>query len=362
LVSLVLLSYNQEEYIEAALRGLFAQDYANLEIVISDDCSPDATFELITRACSAYRGPHTVRTNRNPCNLGLGAHVNHAMGLVHGELVVVAAGDDISDTRRVSLLTEAWEAAERPPALCSQAAVIARDGELLAERFDGYDGRYPEPGEPRSTSILRLLQADHCLLLGCTEAWTPRVFEVFGPLDAAVVHEDNAVSLRAWLLGGIVFLPTPLVQYRTHLENIAHRVRTVPRGVEDFSRHESAYAARQCAATAHLRQHAADLDRALSLRLVSAQEYLAYSVVLARRLCVAQLQAKWWQLPLRHRLRGMLNGARSGGFPVVTWCLPRLAGLRLFSLGRAYLGLVSRKVRSVRRRLSGGALWQPTSR
>ena len=47
LMTMLLISYNQEKSIAAAIEGALAQDYQNLEIVISDDASADNTFSLI---------------------------------------------------------------------------------------------------------------------------------------------------------------------------------------------------------------------------------------------------------------------------------------------------------------------------
>ena len=43
LVSFVLLTYNQEHDVQAALAGAFAQDYRPLQLIISDDGSTDQT-------------------------------------------------------------------------------------------------------------------------------------------------------------------------------------------------------------------------------------------------------------------------------------------------------------------------------
>ncbi|HUF60663.1 MAG TPA: glycosyltransferase, partial [Verrucomicrobiales bacterium] len=47
LVSFLLLAYNQEQYIHEAVEGAFSQTYSPLEIILSDDCSTDRTFEIM---------------------------------------------------------------------------------------------------------------------------------------------------------------------------------------------------------------------------------------------------------------------------------------------------------------------------
>lgn len=91
--SFLLISYNQENYIEEALQSAFDQDYPNLEIVVCDDCSQDRTFELASRMVEAYRGPHRVILHRNERNLGIGANFQQAYELSTGDWLFMAAGD-----------------------------------------------------------------------------------------------------------------------------------------------------------------------------------------------------------------------------------------------------------------------------
>src|SRR5208337_387457 len=96
LLTFALVGYNQERFIREAVEGAFAQTYSPLEIILSDDCSSDRTFDIMREMAAAYRGPHRVVLNRNAVNTGFGGHINRVMELVHGELVLIAAGDDIS--------------------------------------------------------------------------------------------------------------------------------------------------------------------------------------------------------------------------------------------------------------------------
>lgn len=96
LVSFTLLAYNQERFIREAVEGAFSQTYSPLEIILSDDCSKDRTFEIMQEMAATYKGPHKIVLNRNPKNLGVGRHYNKVMELTSGEIVELAAGDDIS--------------------------------------------------------------------------------------------------------------------------------------------------------------------------------------------------------------------------------------------------------------------------
>src|SRR5256885_12918551 len=113
LVTFALFAYNQERFIAEAVRGALSQTYSPLEILISDDCSTDGTFEIIQKEVAEYKGPHEIRLNHNDPNVGFGAHINRMMELAKGQLIVAAAGDDVSLPERVEELFSVYEASNR---------------------------------------------------------------------------------------------------------------------------------------------------------------------------------------------------------------------------------------------------------
>ena len=111
LVTFVLLTYNQERWVKIAIESVLAQDYTNLEIIISDDCSSDRTFDIIEETVRSYRGPHRVVARQTVKNCGSLLHVADVAKTARGELLVLAAGDDVSKINRVTVLQEAWKRA-----------------------------------------------------------------------------------------------------------------------------------------------------------------------------------------------------------------------------------------------------------
>ena len=97
LVSFFVTAYRQERLVRASIEAAFAQTWSPLEILLSDDCSPDGTFAVMQEMAAAYSGPHRVILNRNPKNLGITAHVDRIMELTSGDFVVQNAGDDVAD-------------------------------------------------------------------------------------------------------------------------------------------------------------------------------------------------------------------------------------------------------------------------
>lgn len=107
LVTINIPTYNQSRYIRRAVESALAQDYPHLEVVVSDDQSPDDTFE-VARSIVDPR----LRVVRNARNLGRVGNYRHMLyALARGEWVVNLDGDDWYDdpgfiTQAVSRLIE----------------------------------------------------------------------------------------------------------------------------------------------------------------------------------------------------------------------------------------------------------------
>src|SRR3954469_6326230 len=113
LLTFALAALNQERFIREAVEAAFAQSYSPLEIILSDDCSEDRTFEIMCDMAKAYRGPHRIVLNRNPLRRCIGGPINRIMEVSQGELVLAAAGDDVSLPHRTQATYEAWEASDK---------------------------------------------------------------------------------------------------------------------------------------------------------------------------------------------------------------------------------------------------------
>jgi len=217
LASMLLMAYNQQASVRAAIEGALAQTYRPLEIIVSDDASTDGSFAVMQQAVADYRGPHTVRLNRNPANLGIGAHISRLVALSHGEMLFVAAGDDVSMPQRCAEVMQAWLAQDCRPDLIA-AAMIDIDA----------DGRHHGTIQPSDLSAY-LSAADWLAhpphVIGAAQAWTRRLFDRYGPLPSGVVGEDLIMVFRAIGAGGALTLNEPLVLYRRG--GISRRVRNL---------------------------------------------------------------------------------------------------------------------------------------
>lgn len=220
LLSFVLVSYNQEPFIREALEGALSQTWSPLEIVFVDDCSTDCSFEIAQEMFEKYRGPHQVRCLRTPHNSGIGAAINLAMRHCRGELVVGSAADDVSLPHRAEALFEAWEqTGRRATSLFSPYRAITATGEELGVGGTRGAPESPERYRPQIGTLEEFLTTKWPVVVGCTHAWSPRLFEYFGPLSSNL--EDLVLSFRSLAIGEMLYVHEPLVKYRRHGNNLS---------------------------------------------------------------------------------------------------------------------------------------------
>ncbi len=205
-ISLVLFAFNQRELVREAVESCFAQDSEPLEILLSDDASTDGTTELLEELASGYRGPHRVRVRRNPTTLGIGEHYNQAIQAAAGELIVTAAGDDVSLPHRVRTLARAWDEAGNTVDLVASSLIdLSRDGKPLGtlKVDDLSNWKTPEQWLRKRPKVI-----------GASHAFTRRLHQHFGNFRKDLVYEDQIMAFRASCQGGGITIDEPLVSYR----------------------------------------------------------------------------------------------------------------------------------------------------
>lgn len=239
LLTFAIAGFNQERFIREAVDAAFAQTYSPLEIILSDDCSGDRTFEIMCEMAKAYRGPHRIVLNRNPICRCIGGHINRIIEVSQGELIMAAAGDDISLPHRTQATYEAWEASGRKAtSIHSRIIQIDENGQTMSEVFRDEVCVGEHRLIEQKTRPMRYVQTLEPLIYGCAHGFSRKLFDVFGNLPDEVIHEDNAIGFRSVLAGQLLFINEPLVKYRIHGNNVYIRTQKARTDLKTLERQE----------------------------------------------------------------------------------------------------------------------------
>lgn len=113
------------------------QDYPEIEVVISDDCSTDASEHAIRQYLAAKsNGSIGVVYVRQPHNVGYDANLRAALSVASGEYLFILGNDDaLYDATAISRLAGALEALARPDAAFSNFSMYG-DRSQVARRAE----------------------------------------------------------------------------------------------------------------------------------------------------------------------------------------------------------------------------------
>lgn len=206
-VSVSLISYNQERYIEQAILSVLTQRVTfDFELVIGDDCSIDRTREIIDRYAAS---DDRIRVLDRPRNLGMNRNFWSTLRECRGEYVALLEGDDYwIDSAKLQMQADYLDA--HPGVALTHHRVLVLDQATGRMRHD-----------PRLPRIRRRHTLDDLLRRGnflYTASAMFRNRDLGEPppwfLDLKigdfVMHAMNAAR------GDVVYLPHTMSVYRVH--------------------------------------------------------------------------------------------------------------------------------------------------
>ena len=204
--SLVLYTYNQQKYVAKAVQSVLLQECEQLEILLTDDCSDDRTFEIMKETADCCESKHTIKFNRNKINLGVNSHMSHSLELISGNIVIVACGDDISFLNRISKIIQYFER-YNPLLVHSLVNPINLSGQTIQ--------RLEVQGQFSKSNRVKLHRAatSFSTYVGASGAWNRVLFDKYGPINDNAI-EDLILGFRAVLEGRVGFINEKLIHYR----------------------------------------------------------------------------------------------------------------------------------------------------
>ena len=240
LVSIVTPTYNQAEFLAATLDSMLAQDYPNIEYLVLDDGSTDATPDVLSR----YIGH--VHWERQ-ANMGQSRTMNKAWAQARGKYLGYLSSDDLLLPNAISTLVRALEA--------NTEAVVAYCDFDLIDRAGKLTGTVCSPDFDHRRVVEELICPP-----GPGTLFRRSVFEQIGGWNENLRKiPDFEYWLRAARIGPFMRVPQVLAQYRVHEESTAIRPIPVERTMEIVNTVEAYWAgetspsSRASFASAHLR-------------------------------------------------------------------------------------------------------------
>lgn len=135
LLSVALITYNQEQFIRECIEGMVMQttDFP-FEIVISDDCSTDITRDICIEYQQKY--PNLIRLDFPDKNLGMMGNWIHTINSCRGKYIAICEGDDYwTDAQKLQKQVGFMEA-NPDYTMCAHAAYTLMCGQFDESKLD----------------------------------------------------------------------------------------------------------------------------------------------------------------------------------------------------------------------------------
>lgn len=205
LVTVLILTYNVEEWIEESLKSVMEQTYSDLQILIIDDGSTDKTSEKILsfndQRIELFKKSHT----------GLPNSFNYSIDKIKGDYVARLDADDFCDKERISKQLKFLKENDSYSIVGSNFTLINKDGNQI-EKI-----RNPEKHE----DIIEQLPRRCCIWVGSTLMKKDIILQLNGYNEKYKSANDWDFFLRAIGLTDFYNIQEYLSYKRYHPGNIS---------------------------------------------------------------------------------------------------------------------------------------------
>ena len=128
-VSIIILNYNGERYLDNCIASVLKNDYQNFEVLLVDNASTDLS---VKNALQAFGGDTRLRLVQSKENLGFSGGNNLGFNHSKGDLIVFLNNDTVVDSQWLSHLVNALETDESIG--LAQSTILMIDGQNNSNR------------------------------------------------------------------------------------------------------------------------------------------------------------------------------------------------------------------------------------
>jgi ADP-heptose:LPS heptosyltransferase/glycosyltransferase involved in cell wall biosynthesis len=289
-VSVLIPSFNYARFLPMAIESVLAQDFADFEILISDDASTDDSAAVIRRY--ATRDPR-IRGQFHPANVGMVANWNWCLQQARGDYVKYIFGDDCLASRHALGRMVAMLDAHPEATLSASARLVLDENAEVTGLWD----EIHQPGVHHGPQVVaRCLRANRNLVGEPSAVMFRRgaARRGFDPTMRQIV--DLEMWFHLLLQGDLVYSPEPLCVFRRHCGQQTAVNREAGVGDLEMIQVLTQYLADSAAFRARtglsLLAYRRVLFRGLYYLRKSAPSLLEYKAIPG--LLQAQLPRRWW--------------------------------------------------------------------
>lgn len=206
-------TYNQAHYIAECIESVLIQSYNNIEVLVSDDCSTDATVQPLLQKYASHKN---IRIISNKKNVGrVKNYYNTLYREAKGEWVINLDGDDffLNGTVISNLVTMALSDPDIVM-VSGQSTVWDSEGKNKVSKSNCEKRIYSKSEDAYSAFLNGSFFPFHG-----TTLYKRTVAKQVGFYEKDIISSDLYSFLKLMGVGKVASLPLPLLLWRQHDEN-----------------------------------------------------------------------------------------------------------------------------------------------
>jgi glycosyltransferase involved in cell wall biosynthesis len=201
LVSIAMATYNGGRFLREQLQSLLAQDYGNIEIIISDDGSTDDTATIIQQFQSES---NNIRFYKNDGEHGFRQNFAHALQYCNGDYIALCDQDDIWMLTKISSMMQ----------YANDHTLVYHNSLFVDEQGHSLNRTVMDKVNPFSGHGPKVFLQFNCIS-GHACLFKKELLKELLPFPDARFHDWWAAFVAA-SAGKIFYVPEILVHYRQH--------------------------------------------------------------------------------------------------------------------------------------------------
>ncbi len=208
-LSVVIPSYNRQDYIPETLKSLEKQTFQDFEIILIDDGSTDRTVEIVKSSPSRAQ----IFTQENQ---GLVAARNRGVSMAKGEYICFVDSDDVVLPDRFARQVAALDNNPKLGLVFADALIIDSKSKQIGKFSDVYP---VVPGD-----VAEMLVLHYCFTPMITVMVRTKVLEKTGPFERPGPISDYIKWIEVAHLSEVYYDPEPLGCWRRHQGSISKNI------------------------------------------------------------------------------------------------------------------------------------------
>ena len=143
MVTVIMITYNHEKYIEQAIKGVLMQQCQfNFELIVANDNSTDLSDEIIQRTITNHIKSGVVNYIKRETNVGMALNFIDSFKKSKGKYIALCEGDDYwTEPSKLQMQVDFLEANEEFSMVCHDAEII---DEVLGTTYLDFASKNPK--------------------------------------------------------------------------------------------------------------------------------------------------------------------------------------------------------------------------